>query len=64
MRQPRFVHYKQQANPLLSMNHYTPLVISGDDKNNHLTERNTLFALIKSLDYLKNLKMSPSSIWA
>jgi hypothetical protein len=31
------VQYKQQANPLLSMNIYTPLVISGNDKNNQLT---------------------------
>jgi hypothetical protein len=27
------VQYKQQANPLLSMNNYTPLVISWNDKN-------------------------------
>jgi hypothetical protein len=27
------VQYKQQANPLLSMNNYTPFVISGNDKN-------------------------------
>jgi hypothetical protein len=29
--------YKQQDNPLLSMHNYTPLVISGDDKNKQLT---------------------------
>jgi predicted GNAT superfamily acetyltransferase len=43
-----------QANPLLSMNNYTSLVISWNDKNKHLTllsqcklaliARNTLFA--------------------
>jgi hypothetical protein len=27
------VQYKQQANPLLSMHNYAPLVISGNDKN-------------------------------
>jgi hypothetical protein len=47
--------YKQQANPLLSMHNYTPLVISGNDKNKQitllsqrklaLTARNTLFVL-------------------
>jgi hypothetical protein len=31
------VQYKQQANPLLSMNKYTPLVISRNDKNKQLT---------------------------
>jgi hypothetical protein len=54
-RQPLLAQYKQQANPLLSMHNYTPLVISGNDKNKQLTllsqrklaltERNTLFAL-------------------
>jgi hypothetical protein len=29
--------YKQQANPLLSMNNYTPLMISRSDKNKQLT---------------------------
>jgi hypothetical protein len=53
-RQPLLVQYKQQANPLLSMNNYTPLMISGNDKNKQLTllsqrklaltTRNTLFA--------------------
>ncbi len=53
-RQPLLVQYKQQANPLLSMNNYTPLVISRDDKIKQLTllnqrklvltEINTLFA--------------------
>jgi hypothetical protein len=36
-RQPLSVQYKQQANPLLSMNNYTPLVISVNDKNKQLT---------------------------
>jgi hypothetical protein len=36
-RQPLLLQYKQQANPLLSMNNYTPLVISRNDKNNQLT---------------------------
>jgi hypothetical protein len=36
-RQPLYVQYKQQANPLLSMNSYTPLVISRHDKNKQLT---------------------------
>ncbi len=31
------VQYKQQANPLLSMNKFTPLVISRNDKNKQLT---------------------------
>jgi hypothetical protein len=31
------VQYKQQANPLLSINKYTPLVISRKDKNKQLT---------------------------
>jgi hypothetical protein len=53
-RQPLLVQYKQQANPLLSMNNYTPLVVSWNDKNKQLTltqrkralsVRNTLFAL-------------------
>jgi hypothetical protein len=59
--------YKQQANPLLSMHSYTPLVISGNDKNKQLTllsQRklalttiNTFF-IIKSSGPLKNLKTS------
>jgi hypothetical protein len=38
-RQPILVQYKQhqQANPLLSMDNYTPLVISRSDKNKQLT---------------------------
>jgi hypothetical protein len=36
-RQPLLVQYKQQANPILSMHNYTPLVISGNDKNKQLT---------------------------
>jgi hypothetical protein len=31
------VQYKQQANPLLSMNNYTPLVISRYDETKQLT---------------------------
>jgi hypothetical protein len=31
------LQYKQQANPLLSMNKYTPLVIRRNDKNKQLT---------------------------
>jgi hypothetical protein len=36
-RQPLFVQYKHQANPLLSIHNYSPLVISGNDKNKQLT---------------------------
>jgi len=36
-RQPVLVQYLQEANPLLSMNNYTPLVISRNDKNKQLT---------------------------
>jgi hypothetical protein len=64
--QPQLVQYKQQAYPLLSMHNYTPLVISGNDKNKQLTSlgqrklaitsRNTLFVLKKSLEHLKNIK--------
>jgi hypothetical protein len=36
-RQLLLVQYKQQADPLLSMNNYTPLVISRNDKNKQLT---------------------------
>jgi hypothetical protein len=36
-RQPLSVQYKQQANPLLSMHKYTPIVISGNEKNKQLT---------------------------
>jgi hypothetical protein len=31
------VQYKEQANPLLSVNNYTPLVISKNDKNKQPT---------------------------
>jgi hypothetical protein len=31
------VQYKQQANPLLSVHNFTPLVISVNDKNKQLT---------------------------
>jgi hypothetical protein len=54
-RQPLLVQYKQQANPLLSMHNYTPLVISGIDKIKQLslssqyklefTRKNMLMAL-------------------
>jgi hypothetical protein len=37
MRQPLFVQYKQQAHLLLSMDNYTPLSISRNDKNKQLT---------------------------
>jgi hypothetical protein len=36
-RQPLLVQYKHQANPRLSMDNYTPLVISRNDKNKQLT---------------------------
>ncbi len=36
-RQLLLVQYKQEANPLLLMNKYTPLVISRNDKNKQLT---------------------------
>jgi hypothetical protein len=36
-RQQLLVQYKQQANPLLSVHNYTPLVISRKDKNKQLT---------------------------
>jgi hypothetical protein len=36
-RQLPLVQYKQQANPLLSMNNYTSLAISKNDKNKQLT---------------------------
>jgi hypothetical protein len=35
--QPLLVQYKHQANPLLSMHNYTPLVIIWSDKNMKLT---------------------------
>jgi hypothetical protein len=54
-RQPLLVQYNHKANPLLSMNIYTPLVISRNGKNKQLTllnqrklsltARKTLFAL-------------------
>jgi hypothetical protein len=67
-RQPLLVQYKQQANPLLLMHNYTPLLISRNFKNKQITflklrklaftERNTLLPhkIIKSLEHLKNLK--------
>ena len=36
-RQPLLVQYKHQVNPLFSMNNYTPLVISRNDKYKQLT---------------------------
>ncbi len=36
-RQLLLVQYKQQANPLLSMNKYTPHVVNRNDKNKQLT---------------------------
>ncbi len=63
-RQLLLVQYKQQANLLLSMIKYTPLVISWNDKNKQLTSsmptqtginRNKeTFCIIKSLEPLKN----------
>jgi hypothetical protein len=37
LRQPLKLQYKQQANPLLSINNYTPLVISWNNENKQLT---------------------------
>jgi hypothetical protein len=71
-RQPLLEQYKQQANPLLSMNNYTPLVISRNAKNKvltllsqrklALTARNTLFALQNNWSSKKVWKMAPYSI--
>jgi hypothetical protein len=36
-RQPLLVQYKHQANPLISMKNFTPLVINRHDKNKQLT---------------------------
>jgi hypothetical protein len=36
-RQPFLVQYQQQANPLLSVNNYTPLGISRKEKNKQIT---------------------------
>jgi hypothetical protein len=36
-RQPLLMQYNQQASTLLSTHKYTPLVISGNDKNKQLT---------------------------
>jgi hypothetical protein len=36
-RQLLLVHYKHQANPLLSMKNYPPLEVSRNDKNKQLT---------------------------
>jgi hypothetical protein len=40
-RQPLLVQYNHQANPLLSMSNYTPLVISKNDKNKQQTQTGT-----------------------
>ncbi len=40
-RQLLLVQYKQQPNQLLSMNKYTPFVLSRNDKNKQLTIVNT-----------------------
>jgi hypothetical protein len=63
-RQPLLVQYKQQANPLLSMHNYAPLVISRNDKNMQLTllsqhkleliARNTLFGFGCSSNSIHN----------
>ncbi len=64
------MQYKQQANPLLSMHNYTPLVISVIVKNKQLillsqsklalAARNMYtFCVIKSLEYLKSLINGP-----
>ncbi len=70
-RQPLFVQYKQQANPLLSMKNYTSLVISGSDQNMPqtllsqrkltLTTKNTLFLLYKIIGAPKKYKNQPLS---
>jgi hypothetical protein len=58
-RQPLLVQYKQQANPLLSMHSYTPLVISGNDKNDQLTllshlPKEICFGSVNSEGHVKN----------
>ncbi len=69
-RQPLLVQYKKQANLHLSMNNYTPLVISGNDKNKQLTllsqrklaltVRNTLFAFLNHWSTLKKFRKWPA----
>jgi hypothetical protein len=69
MRQLFLVQYKQQAHPLLSMNNYTSLVISWNDKNKQLTllsqrlaqkpqEIHFLHYTVKSLEHLKIKKIA------
>jgi hypothetical protein len=69
-RQPLLVQYKQQANSLLSRHNYTPLLISGNDKNKQLTllsQRKLALTVRnrytscdpKSLTHLQNLKNGP-----
>jgi hypothetical protein len=48
------VQYKQQANPLLSLHYYTPLVISSNDSNKQLT----LLKPMQTRIYLKKYHMS------
>jgi hypothetical protein len=48
-RQVLLVQYKQQANPMLSINYYTPLVISRNDKNKQLTLLSQIHLVRKSL---------------
>jgi hypothetical protein len=69
-RQLLLVQNKQQANPLLSMHNYTPLVISRNDKNKQLTSnvnslepREVHFLQYKIIGANKTFKkMAPSSI--
>jgi hypothetical protein len=65
------VQYKQQANPLLSIHSYTPLVISRNDKNKQLTllihrklavtGRKTLFEVKIDGSTKKIKKIAPTS---
>jgi hypothetical protein len=51
------MQYRQQANPLLSINNYTPLVISRNDKNKLLTllsQRKLALTAINKLSALIN----------
>ncbi len=72
-RQPLLVQYKQQANPPLSMNNYTPLVISRKNKNKQLsllsqrklalTARNIHFLHYKIIRAHKKCKKWPLSVF-
>jgi hypothetical protein len=66
------VQNNQQAKPLLSLHNYTPLVISGNDKNKQVTLLNQrklaltatnryTFCVLKSMGHIKSLKNGPSS---